>query len=110
MFPRTPFNRARIRQVVKALRYGHYKISINKINEILKISPRTVDRHLKELRKAGFKRFYAGRAQYRRSKNFPGIVNSKGLFLSIEVLRIRLTAFIFGLLDTIEEALEGDPF
>ena len=109
MYPRRPRIRARIRQVVKALRYD-YTISTNKIAGLLKISTRTVDRHIKELRKAGFKQFNASRPYYRRSKNFPGVVNSKGLFLSIEELKIRLTAFIFGLLDTIEEALGEDPF
>jgi Predicted transcriptional regulator len=107
-YPRNPFTRARIRLAIKALRYGPYKFSINKISGLLKISTRTVFQHLEQLRKDA-QRFYAGRAHYRRSKNCPGIVTSKGFFISLSELSRRLKAFNLGLIDTIEEALGEDP-
>jgi biotin operon repressor len=107
-YSRDPWTRARIRQAIKALRYGQHKFSINKISDLTRISLGTVEKHLKELRK-DFKQFYAGRPRYRRSKNCPGIVSSKGLFISIKELKRRLEAFILGLIDTIEEALGEDP-
>lgn len=109
-YGRDPRTRARLRQAIKALRYGPHKLSINRIARTLEISTRTVFKDLELLRELGaFKRFYAGRAHYRRSKNSPGIRTSKGLFIPWEGLTRRLKAFIKGLLNTIYEALGEDP-
>jgi biotin operon repressor len=109
-YSRDPWTRARIRQAVKALRYGPNKLSINRIAKTLEISTRTVFIHIELLREGrSLLQFYAGRARYRRSKKSPGIVSSKGVFISFKELSRRLKAFILGQIDTIEEALGEDP-
>ena len=95
-------------RAVDVLRYG-YRLPMQLISQALGVSSRTVFQDDQVLRGSGRLAFDGASCRRSPSKKTPGIVNTKGVFLSLRSLVIRLRSFMLGLFSTIEEALGDDP-
>ena len=104
-YPRTVKTRLRTTLAVEYLR-SKYKLSMNKIAEIVGVSTRTVHKRIKNSVQEGFIKFNSA---LRRSKNSTGIINTKGQHRSWLGLKRLIQAYIFGQIDNVYVALGDFP-
>lgn len=108
-YERTLKTQCRRLKAIEYIRYK-YKLSMNRIAEVLQVSTRTVWRDIQVLRKLKLHQSFNGKKKwFRRSKIKKGIVNTCKAFLSWKTLKALLSAFIYGTFSTIEIALGDDP-
>ena len=104
--PRTLRTQVRRLHAVERLRFT-YRVGMNRIAKLLRVSSRTVWRDVQVLRRSGFAAFDA--IHVSRGKQSRGIRNAKGSFMSWSEVSTRLRAYILGFLGTVFDALGEDP-